>query len=38
MKFIFYKNEVENQLNNKIKASKSDRGNTYETLIGEFYA
>ena len=28
-KFIFYKNEVENQLNRKIKELRSDRGDEY---------
>ena len=37
-KFILYKNEVENQLNKKIKVIRSDRGGEYEALIGEFCA
>ena len=37
-KFILYKNEVENQLNKKIKKLRSDRGGEYEAPIGEFYA
>ena len=30
-KFVFYKNEVENQLNKKIKVLRSDRGGEYES-------
>ena len=30
-KFVLYKNEVENQLNKKIKVLKSDRGGEYES-------
>ena len=37
-KFIFYKNEVENQFNKKIKVIRSDRGGEYEAPIGEFCA
>ena len=37
-KFILYKNEVENQLNKKIKVIRSDRGGEYEAPIGEFCA
>jgi hypothetical protein len=33
--FKHYKNEVENQLNKKIKVIKSDKGREYETLFGE---
>ena len=29
--FVFYKNEVENQLNKKIKALRSDRGGEYDS-------
>ena len=32
-KFILYKNEVENQLNKKIKVVRSDRCDKYEILI-----
>ena len=35
-KFVLYKNEVENQLNKKIKRLRSDRGGEYEEPIGEF--
>ena len=35
--FIQYKNEVENQLNKKIKVIRSDRGGEYESPFGEFY-
>ena len=34
--FIQYKNEVENQLNKKIKVIRSDRGGQYESPFGEF--
>ena len=37
-KFILYKNEVENQLNKRIKRLRSDRGGEYETPIGDFCA
>ena len=37
-KFVLYKNEVENQLNKRIKVLKSDRGGEYEVSIGEFCA
>ena len=37
-KFVLYKNEVENQLNMKIKRLRSDKGGAYETPIGDFYA
>ena len=30
-KFVLYKNEVENQLNKKIKVLRSDRGGEYES-------
>ena len=36
-KFVLYKNEVENQLNKKIKVIRSDRGGEYESPFGEFY-
>ena len=32
-KFLIYKNEVENQLNKKIKRLRTDRGGEYETSI-----
>ena len=31
-----YKNEVENQINKKIKVLRSDRGGEYESPFGEF--
>ena len=34
--FMQYKNEVENQLNKKIKVLRSDRGGKYESPFGEF--
>jgi hypothetical protein len=34
--FIHYKKEVENQLNKKIKVLRSDRGEEYESPMGEF--
>jgi len=34
--FKHYKNKVENQLNNKIKIIRSDKGEEYKTLSGEF--
>ena len=37
-KFVLYKNEVENQLNKKIKVLRSDRGGEYESPFGEFCA
>ena len=37
-KFVYYKNEVENQLNNKIKVLRSDRGGEYELQFVEFCA
>ena len=37
-KFAFYKNEVENQLNKKIKVLRSDRGGEYESPFVKFYA
>ncbi|CAI9761152.1 unnamed protein product [Fraxinus pennsylvanica] len=37
-KFIFYKNEIENQLNKKIKVLRSDRGGEYEAPFAEFCA
>ena len=30
-KFVLYKNEVENQLNKKIRVLRSDRGGEYES-------
>ena len=33
--FKHYKNEVENQLDKKIKVIRSDRGGEYESLFGE---
>jgi hypothetical protein len=33
--FKHYKNEVENQLNKKIKVIRSDKGGEYKTLFGE---
>ena len=35
-KFVFYKSEVENQLNKKIKLIRSDRGSEYVTPIGDY--
>ena len=37
-KFVLYKNEVENQLNKKIKGLRSDRGGEYESSFVDFYA
>jgi len=37
-KFILYKNEVENQLNKKIKVVRSDRGGEYVSPYAEFCA
>ena len=37
-KFILYKNEVENQLNRKIKELRSDRGGEYQAPFSEFCA
>ena len=34
--FMQYKNEVENQLNKKIKVLRSERGGEYESSFGEF--
>ena len=34
--FMQYKNEVENQLNKKIKVLRSERGREYESSFGEF--
>ncbi len=34
--FIHYKKEVGNQLNKKIKVLRSDRGEEYESPMGEF--
>lgn len=34
--FVHYKNEVENQLNKKIKVLRSDRGGEYESPFSEF--
>jgi hypothetical protein len=36
--FKYYKNEVRNQLNKKIKVIKSDRGGEYKISFGEFYS
>ena len=35
-KFVLYKNEVQNQLNKKIKVLRSDRGGEYESSFVEF--
>ena len=35
-KIVFYKAEVENQLNKKIKVIRSDRGSEYVTPIGDY--
>ena len=35
-KFVFYKAEVENQLNKKIKVIRSDRGGEYVTPFGDY--
>ena len=37
-KFVLYKNEVENQLNKKIKVLRSNRGGEYESPFVDFYA
>ena len=37
-KITLYKKEVENQLNEKIKVLRSDRGGEYDASFGEFYA
>ena len=37
-KFGLYKNKVENQLNNKIKVLRSDRGGEYESPFVQFCA
>ena len=37
-KFVLSKNEVENQLNKRIKVLRSDRGGEYKALIDELYA
>ena len=37
-KFVLYKNEVENQLNKKIKILRSDRGGVYESSFFNFCA
>ena len=37
-KFVLYKNEVENQLNKKIKVLRSDRGCEYESSFVDFCA
>ena len=37
-KFVLYKNEVENQLNKKIKVLRSDRGGEYESPFVDFFA
>ena len=35
-KFVLYKNEVENQLNKKVKVLRSDRGGEYESPYVDF--
>ncbi|GJX41829.1 pol polyprotein [Tanacetum coccineum] len=37
-KFVLYKTEVENQLGQKIKVVRSDRGGEYVSLLAELYA
>ena len=37
-KFVLHRNEVENQLNKKIKVLRNDRGGEYESPFGEFNA
>ena len=37
-KFVLYKNEVENQLNKKIKVLRSDQGGEYESPFVDVYA
>ncbi|WJZ97445.1 hypothetical protein VitviT2T_016048 [Vitis vinifera] len=37
-KFVLYKNEVENQLNKKIKVLRSDRGGEYESPFVDIFA
>ena len=37
-KFVLYKNEVDNQLNKKIKVLRSDRGSEYESPFVDFCA
>ena len=37
-KFVLYNNEVENQLNKKIKVLRSDRGGDYESPFVDVYA
>ena len=37
-KFVLYNNEVENQLNKKIKVLRSDRGGEYESSFVDVYA
>ena len=37
-KFVLYKNEVDNQLNKKIKVMRSDRGGEYESPFVDFCA
>ena len=37
-KFVLYKNEVENQLNKKIKVLRIDRGGEYESPFVDFCA
>ena len=36
--FKHYKNEVENQINKKIKVIRSDKGGEYEAPFGELYS
>ena len=37
-KFVLYKNEVQKQLNKKIKVLRSDRGSEYESSFVDFCA
>ena len=37
-KFVLYKNEVDNQLNKKIKVLQSNRGSEYESSFVDFCA
>ena len=37
-KFVLFKNEVENQLNKKIKVLRSDRRGEYESTFVDVYA
>ena len=38
VKFVLYKNKVENQFNKRIKVLRSDRGGEFEAPIGKFCA